>query len=81
MEIGDPAKAADEIIIINNSTGERFIAELKADYKLGHVVCTEQFPLTRTNQVEINIKSEKKLYEIDFFAKSNYRKMCKLNFY
>lgn len=49
----------------------------KSEYKNGHVICTETFPLTSTNQIEIHIKSGKKLYEIDFFAKSNHRLICK----
>lgn len=69
----------DTIIIIDHLTGKKNFYDITSEYKNDHVICTKRFPIIRTKQIEIVLKSEKKLYEIDFILNSIFTKRCKRN--
>ena len=62
----------DEINVIDYYNMENITTEVSSKLNNFHIVCTEKFSLTVTKRIEIRLKSDKKLYEIDLYAMSIY---------
>ena len=67
----------DNVVIFEHETNETRNLETSQNFKLLQVICTEKFPITLAKKIEITLKNQKKLYEIDLIAISNLRENSK----
>ena len=67
----------DEINVVDYYNTENITTEVSSKLQNFHIVCTEKFSLTVTKRIEIIMKNDKKLYEIELYAMSIYRQNSK----
>lgn len=79
-KLATPTKSndANDVIVVFDKLNNKIITlETKSNFNGSHVMCTKTFPITASTKIEITLKSEKKLFEVDLIAKTNFRENCK----